>query len=112
MNTAAPQQVEQKTPFELAHEAFDRQAAVVNAQMGFMHAQILPPRHIGTSLADIDNAYGLMVEAFGNLTAIAEDAGVELPEAAAQKFDMLAGSYALFSGTDSHPSDALIASLS
>lgn len=111
MDAAAPI-TEPKTPYELASEAFDRQAAVVNAQMGFMHAQILPPRHVGTSLQDIDNAHDRMVGAFAQLQSAAEGAGLEMPERTVSTFDMLTNSYSLFRGSDaSTPSDAMIASL-
>lgn len=110
MDTAA-QTTEPKTPYEAALEAFDRQAAVVNAQMGFMHAQILPPKHVGTSLDDIDNAHDLMMETFGRLQSLAEEAGVELPESTVAKFDMLNNSYNLFRDNASAPSDAMIISL-
>lgn len=113
MDAAAPTTapIEQKTPYELALDAFDRQAAIVNAQMAFMHAQILPPRHIGTSLDDIDNAHDLMMETFGRLQSLAEEAGIEVPESTAAKFDMLNNSYNLFRKNASAPSDAMIISL-
>ncbi len=92
----ASEQTPQKTPYEMAHEAFDQQAAVVNAQMGFVHATILPPKHINTDSASIAAAYDLMTERFGTLQTIAESVGAEIDEDTQAKFQMLTDSYGLF----------------
>jgi hypothetical protein len=104
----ASEQTPQKTPYELAHEAFDQQAAVVNAQMGFVHAMILPPRHINTDGASIQAAHDLMAERFETLRTIAESAGAEVGEDAVAKFQMLTNSYGLFANRQPSQTPAFI----
>ena len=95
MFDAEPQQ-SPLTPYELAEQAFDRQAALLNAQMGWVHAQVFPPEHVRTDPQSIEKAHDALVERFGVLQALAGEAGAQVDEERTNTFNMLGRSYALY----------------
>lgn len=92
----ATQLSEETTPAGLALGDFEKARATLNAQMAFVHAQVMPDSRVSTSPDAIEQAHKDLTAAYEALRTLEEAGEVSVDDEVHASFQMLQGSYTLY----------------